>query len=211
MVELRDETDYYQLLQVSSKADPDTIRRVYDVLAARFHPDNWRTGDAERFQALNRAFEVLSDPDRKAQYDAEQPERERRSLPIFELEDFVYGPQGEMNRRLGILALLYSRCRANPDVPGLSVLDMENRMAFPRDYLKFTLWYLRTKGFIEMSENSDYTLTPAGADFLEANAENSKTIRRLLGLGSLAGTDRAEKPDCGSALVSGDDRLRRVA
>jgi curved DNA-binding protein len=36
--------DYYEVLQVSTSADPDTITRVYRLLAQRFHPDNQKTG-----------------------------------------------------------------------------------------------------------------------------------------------------------------------
>ena len=38
-------TDYYELLQISPNAEPETIHRVYRLLAQRFHPDNGQTGD----------------------------------------------------------------------------------------------------------------------------------------------------------------------
>ena len=40
--------DHYDLLQISSQANSDTIHRVYRFLASRFHPDNPESGDAER-------------------------------------------------------------------------------------------------------------------------------------------------------------------
>src|SRR3982750_3773778 len=61
--------DYYDLLQVSSTAEIETIHRVYRLLAQRFHPDNRETGNAARFRELTEAYEVLSDPERRAQYD----------------------------------------------------------------------------------------------------------------------------------------------
>src|SRR5579862_9473340 len=61
--------DHYETLQISANADPDTIHRVYRLLAQRFHPDNQETGNAERFRALTDAYQVLSDPERRAQYD----------------------------------------------------------------------------------------------------------------------------------------------
>ena len=54
--------DYYEVLQISRNADPETIHRVYRIMVARFHPDNPRTGDPERFRLLRRAYHVLSDP-----------------------------------------------------------------------------------------------------------------------------------------------------
>ena len=79
-------TDYYETLQVSVNADPDTIHRLYRILAQRFHPDNQATGDAEQFRCLNEAYEVLSDPARRAQYDVNHGEqRKERSRLIAEM------------------------------------------------------------------------------------------------------------------------------
>ena len=44
-----DTPDYYDVLQLSPKADPDTIHRVYRLLAQRYHPDNHETGDQDSF------------------------------------------------------------------------------------------------------------------------------------------------------------------
>jgi hypothetical protein len=44
--------DYYELLQVSASAEPETINRVYRLLAQRYHPDNRETGDEGRFREI---------------------------------------------------------------------------------------------------------------------------------------------------------------
>jgi len=181
-------TDYYELLQISRNADMETIHRVYRIMASRFHPDNPETGDAEHFLLLTRAHQVLSDPARRVQYDAALLSRDAQPIPVFQLKDFVDGVDGEINRRLGVLSLLYHRKRMCPDRPGISVLDLEKRMAFPREYLNFTLWYLRTKGFARLEEeNSDYGITAEGVDFVEANSSTNRVIRELLTAGSSAG------------------------
>ena len=61
--------DYYEILQVSPRADRDTIERVFRYLANRFHPDNRETGDAERFREIVDAYELLSSAAKRAQYD----------------------------------------------------------------------------------------------------------------------------------------------
>jgi curved DNA-binding protein CbpA len=60
--------DYYEVLQVSPRAEADVIRAAYRTLARKYHPDHG--GDARRMIALNDAWDVLGDPDRRAAYDA---------------------------------------------------------------------------------------------------------------------------------------------
>src|SRR6187402_2681590 len=70
-------TDYYEVLQISPNADPDTVHRVYRLLAQRFHPDNQSTGDSEKFRTLTEAYQVLGDPEQRAQYDVHRPEMQK--------------------------------------------------------------------------------------------------------------------------------------
>lgn len=177
-------TDYYEVLQISRNADPETIHRVYRIMVARFHPDNPRTGDPDRFQLLRRAYHVLSDPGRRSEYDRTFVWAETHTLPIFEMKEFVDGVDGEKNRRLGILSLLYHRRRINEQKPGISVLDLEQRMGFPREYLNFTLWYLKSKGLVRFEDNSDFGVTVEGVDYLETNSIQNTVIRELLEAGT---------------------------
>ena len=45
---------------------------------------------------------------------------------------------------------IYFKRRTSPYDPEVSLLDIERRMGFPRDYLEFTAWYLRNKGYITL-------------------------------------------------------------
>jgi hypothetical protein len=177
---LVDAIDFYEVLQVSQNAEPETIHRVYRIMAARFHPDNPQTGDSERFLLLNDAYEVLSDAEKRASYDIARRVGECQPLPAFELKEFVDGIEGEQNRRLGILCLLYNRRRSDMEHPGLSLLDLERLMSFPREYISFAVWYLRDRGFVLMGDNSDYTLTAAGADHVETNSPRNAVFHKLL-------------------------------
>jgi DnaJ domain len=65
-----DRPDLYEAMQLSPNADADTIARVYRMLAFRYHPDNAETGNSEMFIRLSEAHRVLSDPEKRASYDA---------------------------------------------------------------------------------------------------------------------------------------------
>jgi DnaJ-domain-containing protein 1 len=202
-------TDHYEALQVSPNADQATIHRVYRILAARFHPDNTETGDAERFRRLSDAYQVLGDPARRGEYDANYSRQESKPLPVFEMKEFVRGLAGEVNRRLGILCLLYNQRRYRLDTPGLSVLQLETLMAFPREHLNFTLWYLRERKLVTVVDNSDCALTSAGVDYLEANALSNPLVERLLDGGTNAGAPAGEPAGPGPATdeAAGGNRL----
>lgn len=180
--------DYYEFLQISPKADPDTIHRVFRFLAARLHPDNPDTGDAEKFFLLKQAYDVLSDPGRRAEYDATRKNEVSQPVPLSTWIDFMDNMEGELNRRLAVLAVLYFQRRINPYVPEVSLLDMERRMGFPRDYLEFTVWYLRNKGYITRAANSDFTLTAEGVDFVETQRVNIPVLDKLLTTGKGSST-----------------------
>ena len=66
---MREET-YYELLQVSPSADLEIITGAYRALIRRHHPDRNPSPSAEATtKRLNEAWEVLSDPERRAEYD----------------------------------------------------------------------------------------------------------------------------------------------
>lgn len=62
--------DYYQALGVPRDAGADDIRRAYRKLAREYHPDvNKDSGAEDRFKEISEAYEVLRDPEKRAQYD----------------------------------------------------------------------------------------------------------------------------------------------
>ena len=62
--------DYYQILGVSRDVDKDELKRAYRRLARQYHPDvNKEPGAEEKFKEINRAYEVLSEPETRARYD----------------------------------------------------------------------------------------------------------------------------------------------
>jgi len=61
--------NYYAILGVPIDADADTIKRAYRQLARRFHPDLAGPDGAVQMKRINRAYDVLSDPEKRLNYD----------------------------------------------------------------------------------------------------------------------------------------------
>lgn len=62
--------DYYSVLGVSKSASADEIKKAYRKLALEYHPDRNKTKEAEaKFKEVTKAYEVLSDPQKKQTYD----------------------------------------------------------------------------------------------------------------------------------------------
>ena len=69
--------DLYRTLNLTPKATTDDIQRAYRILAMRYHPDrNATSGSATLMAAVNRAYEVLGEPVKRAAYDKVQVPRE---------------------------------------------------------------------------------------------------------------------------------------
>ena len=172
--------DYYETLQVSANAEPETIHRMYRLLAKRFHPDNQDTGTADRFHSIHEAYSVLSDPEQRAQYDtAHQPHRPSK----LRLASSGAGSETDFEKerafRLIVLEALYAQRRREPEHPGIFVTALETTVGRAREDLEFTIWYLVQKKLVQRGDNSQLLITADGADFLEQNHLTSLQTRRL--------------------------------
>jgi len=191
--------DYYELLEISPQATPETIHRVYRFMAARYHPDIVGTGSLEKFNQLATAYKILSDPITRSEYNAQRAKRQSAIRnPMSSTVDFMDQAAGDLNRRLAVLAILYYRRRKYPNKPEVSLVEIEEQMGFPRDYLDFTTWYLAKKKYIAKADNADFTLTVEGVDFIESQRASVPVLDKLLTAGSQTddheGNDRLDAP-----------------
>ncbi|MGH9424433.1 MAG: DnaJ domain-containing protein, partial [Thermoanaerobaculia bacterium] len=164
------ESDFYERLQISTNAEPETIHRVYRLLAPRFHPDNLETGDESRFRAITEAYQTLGDPEKRAQYDIlHEGLRQQRWRLVSQSARADNDFDAEKIVRLTILEVLYARRRTEPYEPGMPQHDLEELSGKPREHLEFTIWFLLQKKLISRADNMNVTITADGVEYIEEN------------------------------------------
>src|SRR3990167_5598525 len=60
--------DYYNILGIGKSASPEEIKRAFRELAHKHHPDK-AGGNEQQFKEINEAYQVLSNPEKRKQYD----------------------------------------------------------------------------------------------------------------------------------------------
>jgi curved DNA-binding protein CbpA len=149
-------------------ADADTIRRVFHALAARYHPDNKETGNDRRFRQLVLAYNVLSDPEKRAAYDVRLAAEDKTRFRIFNSMQSAEGIQAEFRKRHGILRLLYTKRLRDPHDAGMRGRDFIELLGVPAEHLEFALWFLRERRYILRSDNNRFEITCSGVEEFEA-------------------------------------------
>ena len=123
--------DYYEILQISPRADEEIIERAYRLLAKRYHPDNGQSGDAGKFGRLTEAYKILSDPERRATYDKEH----RPDCLFLEPLDFNTPPsgglEGEKKVYQALLSILYIARRRDVMKAGVGIVHLERLVGLP--------------------------------------------------------------------------------
>jgi hypothetical protein len=172
--------DYYEVMQVNPKADPETIHRVYRILAQRFHPDNAETGNAEVFRGILDAYKVLSDPENRAAYDVHLQAYRHLRWRIFDQGEAGVGKRAEVSKRRGLLELLYAARMNQPSQPTMSLHELEDLLGCPREHLEFSLWYLKENALVVRADNGRFSITAKGVDRAEAQDAVVMPNSRLL-------------------------------
>jgi curved DNA-binding protein CbpA len=168
--------DHYALLGVDPKADSDAIQLAYTRLAQKYNPGNKETGNAEKFEALNIAYEVLSDPALRQSFDQTKGVNQDDSAPKFSGLEFFESRGRESNLRIAVLCVLYDRRRTKSFTPSLSMRHIENILDADHEELNFAVWYLKQRGFAVADDKSNLQISVEGMDFLEQNRPSAEAI-----------------------------------
>lgn len=104
--------NFYEILEVSKDASPTDIKKSYRTLSLKYHPDK-PSGDKQKFQEINEAYETLSDPQKKEQYDAEL---NGMGNPFVRMHS--HGMGGEFNDMHNIFNMMFGGGMP-PGMPGM--------------------------------------------------------------------------------------------
>jgi curved DNA-binding protein CbpA len=177
--------DHYVLLGIETNADSETMQAAYAKLAQKFHPNNDETGDKTKFDAVNLAYEVLSDPTLRASFDKVKGVDHEAGNPKFTGAEFFEGLEQGAALRLAILCILYDRRRVKSFKPSLSLRHLEGMIQATADELNFALWYLKQRGFAINDDKSSMEITVEGMDYLEKNRPSPEAAMKFIKLDAL--------------------------
>ncbi|MFN2100515.1 J domain-containing protein [Altererythrobacter sp. MF3-039] len=186
--------DYYDVLQVDPGCDARILELAYHHLAKIYHPDHVETSDVDKFNSVVEAYRVLRDPEKRAEYDKENgiaaketPTPRSPIDPELQIDDKTALDDAEAHET--ILLHLYKRRREQPSDPGILGWLLQEALGCTDEQFEFHAWYLRSKGFIEVTEQTALAITIEGVDHIIATGRRNEE-RKLL-------TKHAEETDEG--------------
>lgn len=172
--------DHYAVLDVDPKSDSDEIQAAYAKLAQRYHPNNSATGDPEKFEAVNLAYEVLSDAELRSGFDKVKGVGQEQTAPKFTGLGFFDALGREALLRVALLCVLYDRRKIKPLAPSISVRHLETILDSTSDELTSVLWYLKQRALVRSDDKSSLHITVDGMDFVENKKPTADEVMQFI-------------------------------
>src|SRR5690349_19367850 len=177
--------DYYKVLQVHPNCDAKLLERAYRFFAKLYHPDHTETADIERFTEVTEAYAVLRDGGKRAVYDRLYFARTNGTVdrpPSAEelaIDESAAVSDADIHER--ILLSLYKRRRENAREPGVGGWLLQEMLGCSDDNFEFHVWYLKSKGFVEITEQGTLAVTIQGVDHVIATCRTTLSEKLLIG------------------------------
>ena len=175
--------DYYALLQVSPTCDAKMLEKAYRHFAHMYHPDHSETGNVEKFHEINEAYSALRDPEARAHYDRVYRTHSHGFDPVPQGEDIRIDEKSavedaEIHEK--ILYHLYKQRREHAEDPGVIGYTIQEMLECSDENFEFHVWYLKSKGFLDKTEQGTLAITIEGVDHVIAMSRAAEAERLLI-------------------------------
>ncbi|WP_394729482.1 DnaJ domain-containing protein [Altererythrobacter sp. GH1-8] len=175
--------DYYELLQVTPSCPVDILSKAYRHLASKYHPDHPETADRDKFQKITEGYAILRDPEKRASYDRDHRVKANASFyKIPSREEIEAGSQSaiqDADTHENILFFLYKRRREHAAQPGVIAYYVQEMIGCCDESFEFHVWYLKSKGFVEVTEQGTLAITIEGVDHVISHSRSSAAAKLL--------------------------------
>jgi hypothetical protein len=163
------------------------------------------------FEAINMAYETLSDPHLRGVFDKIKGVGQEESGPQFSGFEFFDALGREALRRSAILCVLYDRRLTKPSTPSLSMRHLELIIEGTAAEIASALWYLKQRGLAASDDKSSLQISVAGMDFLESKQPLPEDVMPFIKQSALAPQQAHEDDGVGSIMGSLHRSLTRVS
>jgi curved DNA-binding protein CbpA len=172
--------DHYEILGIPADCPTAGIQKAYTDLAAKYNPRNAETGDKEKFENVNFAYETLIDPVQRKLFDSLRAPARNEEMPKFTGRQFFHDVTKEVYTRQALLCILYDRRRLNPLSPAISVRLLDKMIESTQENFELAIWYLKSRSLVMMDDKSRLQITVEGMDFLVSNPPDPDSVLNLM-------------------------------
>lgn len=173
--------DYYDTLQVNPNCGAKALETAYRHLAKLYHPDHPETADVTKLNEVIEAYRVLRDSDQRAEYNRLYSATTHfKFASETQVDDFERAALSDADMHAKILLHLYKKRRERPNDAGVGQYLFEELLGSSYEHLEFHFWYLRSKGFIETTEQGTLAITIDGVDHVISMSRTAQKEKLLL-------------------------------
>jgi len=178
--------DHYAILGVDPGADNETIQIAYAKMIEKYGPEG--DADPEKLEIASTAYETLSDPELRKEFDKIKGVSRDNGRPMFAGVEFFDILGQQVGLRGALLSVLYDRRRTNTSNPALSMRQLERMLDADVEALNFALWYLKQRGFVAPDDKSSLQITATGMDYLETKRPEPEEIMPFIKVSAIVGS-----------------------
>lgn len=174
--------DYYDTLQVHPNCTAKALETAYRHLAKLYHPDHPDTSNVTKLNQVIEAYRVLRDHDQRTEYNRLYSAATHfKFAPEKQVDDFEKAALSDADKHAKILLYLYRRRREHPSDAGVGQYIFQDLLGASYEHLEFHFWYLKSKGFIELTEQGTLAITIDGVDHVISTSRTAQKEKLLLG------------------------------